>query len=66
MLRWLAFSLIPVFLEALLAPVPFATDFSGSVVSVLDGDSLEVLHDQHSERIRLRGIDGPVCHNSEW
>jgi hypothetical protein len=37
MLRWLAFSLIPVFLEVLLAPVPFATDFSGSVVSVLDG-----------------------------
>lgn len=37
----------------------FASDFSGSVVSVLDGDTLEVLHEQHPERIRLSGIDCP-------
>ena len=29
------------------------------VVSVLDGDTLEVLHHQRAERIRLRGIDCP-------
>ncbi len=34
-------------------------DFSGPVVSVLDGDTLEVLHSQHPERIRLHGIDCP-------
>jgi endonuclease YncB( thermonuclease family) len=30
---------------------------AGPVVSVLDGDTLEVLHHQHPERIRLSGID---------
>ena len=29
-----------------------AADFSGPVVSVLDGDTLEVLHNHHAERIR--------------
>jgi len=36
-----------------------AADFSGPVVSVLDGDTIEVLHNQHPERIRLHGIDCP-------
>jgi endonuclease YncB( thermonuclease family) len=30
---------------------------SGRVVSVLKGDSIEVLHHQQAERIRLNGID---------
>ena len=34
-------------------------DFTGPVVSVLDGDTIEVLHNQHPERIRLSGIDCP-------
>ena len=34
-------------------------DFSGPVVSVLDGDTIEVLHNRHPERIRLNGIDCP-------
>src|SRR5262249_61555027 len=34
-------------------------DFSGSVVSVLDGDTIEVLHNNRPERIRLNGIDCP-------
>ena len=37
-----------------------AADFSGPVVSVLDGDTLEVLHNHRPERIRLSGIDCPV------
>jgi len=36
-----------------------AAEFSGSVVSVLDGDTIEVLHSLHPERIRLSGIDCP-------
>jgi endonuclease YncB( thermonuclease family) len=32
-------------------------DFSGPIVSVLDGDTLEVLNGHHTERIRLSGID---------
>ena len=32
---------------------------TGEVVSVLDGDTLEVLHNHHPERIRLNGIDCP-------
>ena len=33
--------------------------FTGPVVSVLDGDTMEVLHNQRPERIRLNGIDCP-------
>ena len=44
----------------LLCPVlGLAADFSGLVVSVLDGDTLEVLHNDRPERIRLSGIDCP-------
>jgi endonuclease YncB( thermonuclease family) len=37
----------------------FVADFSGPVVSVLDGDTIEVLHNTWPERIRLNGIDCP-------
>ena len=36
-----------------------ALDCTAPVVSVLDGDTIEVLHNQHPERIRLSGIDCP-------
>lgn len=36
-----------------------ASEFSGPVVSVLDGDTIEVLHSNRAERIRLNGIDCP-------
>jgi endonuclease YncB( thermonuclease family) len=36
-----------------------ALDFTGPVVSVLDDDTLEVLHNHRAERIRLSGIDCP-------
>jgi len=35
------------------------TDFTGPVVSVLDGDTIEVLHNNRAERIRLNGVDCP-------
>lgn len=38
---------------------PVQADFSGPVVSVLDGDTIEVLRNQHPDRIRLSGIDCP-------
>jgi micrococcal nuclease len=59
MLLRLAFNLILVFLHVLPAHVALAADFSGSVVSVLDGDTIEVLHNQRPERIRLHSIDCP-------
>ena len=34
-------------------------DFTGPVVSVLDGDTIEVLHNTYPERVRLSGIDCP-------
>ena len=40
------------------APV-HAADFSGHVVGILDGDTLEVLNGHHADRIRLNGIDCP-------
>ena len=36
-----------------------AADFTGPIVSVLDGDTIEVLRIQRPERIRLSGIDCP-------
>ena len=36
-----------------------AADFTGRVVGVIDGDTIEVLHNQRPERIRLSGIDCP-------
>ena len=37
-----------------------AADFSGPVVSVLDGDTLEMLHSHRPERSRLNSIDCPA------
>lgn len=36
-----------------------AADFTGTVVRVLDGDTIEVLSKLHPTRIRLNGIDCP-------
>ena len=43
----------------LYSPHAFSADFTGQVVSVLDGDTIEVLHNQYTERFRLHGIDCP-------
>ena len=42
-----------------LASPTLGAEFSGPVVGVLDGDTIEVLHHQRPERIRLSGIDCP-------
>jgi micrococcal nuclease len=34
-------------------------DFIGQVVGVLDGDTIEVLHNKTTQRVRLAGIDCP-------
>ena len=45
-------------LGALLIPtIVCAADFSGRVVEVIDGDTIEVLHHGQAERICLSGID---------
>jgi len=36
-----------------------AASFTGPVVRVLEGDTFEVLHNDHPEHIRLNGIDCP-------
>jgi endonuclease YncB( thermonuclease family) len=47
-------------LAALLTPtIVYAADFTGKVVGVIDGDTLEVLNGHHTERVRLSGIDCP-------
>ena len=48
-----------VLLTLLLASSALAGEFSGQVVSILDGDTIEVLHNNRAERIRLSGIDCP-------
>ena len=42
-----------------LASAAIAADYSGLVVSIRDGDTFDILHKQHPERIRLSGIDCP-------
>ncbi len=37
----------------------YAASFTGKLVKVLDGDTVEVLHDGKAERIRLAQIDCP-------
>lgn len=34
-------------------------DFQGRVVRIVDGDTLDVLHSQQAERVRLYGVDAP-------
>ena len=54
-------SVYPVLLAILLlAPVQvLAASFSGLVVKVTDGDTIQVMHDGRAEKIRLAGIDCP-------
>src|SRR5689334_11736838 len=47
------------FTTSCLASVTLAATFTGHVVSVLDGDTIEVMHNGRAERIRLSGIDCP-------
>ena len=42
-----------------LVSVPEAAPFTGEVVGVLDGDTIEVMHNGKAERVRLYGIDCP-------
>lgn len=51
--------LFAVLLTLWLAESVLAGGFTGTVVGVLDGDTIEVLRNQHPERIRLQGIDCP-------
>jgi endonuclease YncB( thermonuclease family) len=39
------------------ASFSFAAGFTAPVISVLDGDTIEVLHNNKAEPIRLSGID---------
>ena len=48
-----------VFPTLLVASFVLATELTGRIVGVLDGDTIEVLHNTHSERVRLNGIDCP-------
>jgi micrococcal nuclease len=53
-------SLLAVIIVDSLFSVPaFGADFSGRVVRVIDGDSIEVLHEGNAEQVRLSGIDCP-------
>src|SRR5215475_14298619 len=52
-------TVLTVVLSIFLIRAASAADFTGQVVGVLDGDTIEVLHKKHPERIRLNGIDCP-------
>lgn len=50
---------VTIFIFLCLATPSFATSFSGMVITVIDGDTIDVLHNKKPERIRLHGIDAP-------
>jgi micrococcal nuclease len=41
-----------------------ADSFSGKVVGIADGDTIEVMHTGRAERVRLYGIDCPELHQA--
>ncbi len=45
--------------QSLFAGSSDADEFSGKAVAVIDGDTIDVMHNGKSERIRLYGIDTP-------
>ena len=51
-IRLLVLSCLLTSLLNLLASQQVLADFTGSVVSIIDGDTIEVLHNTHPERIR--------------
>ena len=54
-MRLLVLALLALFLFT----SPAHADFTGKVVGVIDGDTIDVMHNGRSERIRLHGIDAP-------
>jgi len=54
-----ACSLIILALQFFAVSTANAADFTGPVVSVLEGDTIKVLHSTRAECIRLNGIDCP-------
>src|SRR5262245_61666882 len=50
-------------LLVLIYPLAAFANFTGPVVSVLDGDTIEVLPNTHPERVRLRGTDCPETYS---
>ena len=61
--RWRNRTACPVliaFLVTTLTSIPWV--FADQVISIQDGDTIEVLYDNHPERIRLQGIDCPEKH----
>jgi micrococcal nuclease len=43
----------------LIPTIVCATDYTGRTVGIIDGDTIEVLHNEHPECIRWSGIDCP-------
>lgn len=52
-------TIISFLLSSMLLATPALANFSGQVVSILDGDTIEVLRNNRAVRIRLNGIDCP-------
>jgi endonuclease YncB( thermonuclease family) len=50
------------FLILTVTTIATAEEFSGKVVRVADGDTIEVLRDGAPIRIRLQGVDSPETH----
>ena len=50
---------LTVVLQLALPVSSLALSFTGKVVGVIDGDTVDVMHNGQAERIRLNGVDCP-------
>lgn len=57
-------SFLPAILVLFLVFPCWAETFSGKVVAVTDGDTIKVMHQGRTERVRLEGIDCPEKHQT--
>jgi len=55
---------LTVFLVAVVSAPLAAEDFSGKVLRVLDGDTIEVMRDGQIEKVWLHGVDCPEAHQA--
>jgi endonuclease YncB( thermonuclease family) len=55
---------LTVFLVAVVSAPLAAEDFSGKVLRVLDGDTIEVMRDGKPEKVWLHGVDCPEAHQA--
>lgn len=62
--KWLVVAVLSLTAFAVQASSVLAEQFTGKVVAIIDGDTIEVMREGRAERVRLNGIDCPESHQA--